>query len=210
MNDSGEDGGSDDVAGSMGHWWPADESAPFETIVRGHIVVEGYLIRLIESKVEHPDLLSIERIPFPSKVRLAAAMDLIRRDEISGFDGLNRLRNQLAHQLEAEVTVDDQVTLLGCLPRSDLASLRSLMSAEGLDEEFPRGLVWAVVWLAKQLQHRALRTTFDRANAGEIMAMHLAEASQGAEFAAPLKAKLRAKWELFYAEQIERSALVAR
>jgi hypothetical protein len=72
-------------------------------LLRGHIHLEFALNNIIEAALKHPKELNVERQNFAMKVKLAAAMGLIRPKMKKPLNLLNDLRNQLAHNLDAEL-----------------------------------------------------------------------------------------------------------
>lgn len=81
---------------------------PLQIIIRGHLYVEYNLIRLIEESIPHPQAINLTRFSFPLKIDLAIALGLLSPEEQPAYIALNRFRNKLAHNLEMEITKDDE------------------------------------------------------------------------------------------------------
>jgi hypothetical protein len=84
-------------------------------VLRGHLYVEFELIRLIEAFFVEPSAIDLTRVSFPVKVDLAMAMGILPEEERPALMFLNRLRNKLAHNLEATVTEEEERALLNAL-----------------------------------------------------------------------------------------------
>ena len=82
---------------------PEDIGYPIEVLVlRGHILIERQLTRLIESQLPNPGALNLEQMRFSSKLRLAEALcgHQIHNWVWEALRSVNNLRNSLAHKLD--------------------------------------------------------------------------------------------------------------
>lgn len=82
---------------------PEDVGHPIEVLVlRGHILIERQLTRLVEALLPNPGALDLEQMHFGSKARLAEALcgHQVHRWVWEALRSLNSLRNSLAHKLE--------------------------------------------------------------------------------------------------------------
>src|SRR5215469_1480214 len=86
-------------------------------IIRGHTYVEAKLTSLIELALKKPNFLKLEKRTYALKCDLAVAMGIVRSDMLPALRGLGRLRNRLAHNVEAEMTREDCTSLYGALPK---------------------------------------------------------------------------------------------
>jgi hypothetical protein len=81
-------------------------------ILRAHLHVEYYLTEYLETK--NPNLNSLEdnRLTFNQKLKLLRPDDHQVAYLLGGIAHLNKIRNRLAHNLEATVTEDDKKVFL--------------------------------------------------------------------------------------------------
>jgi hypothetical protein len=87
----------------------------FESIVRGHLHVQAALIQYVEAGLEHPGALDLARMDFVYLVQLAVALGLIEKDDAAGYKRLNHLRNRFAHNIRAEISLQDGIDLYNSL-----------------------------------------------------------------------------------------------
>lgn len=80
---------------------------PLGFVVRTHLYIEAALIQLIESALENPSEIDLDRLRFPSKVDLGIALGCLSGEARSGILSLNTLRNRVAHRLDYEVSQSD-------------------------------------------------------------------------------------------------------
>lgn len=126
-----------------------EDREPLEVIIRGHLWIEAILAELIDFTLPHPDRLNDARMSFSQKAALASALGLIDQDEREYVRRLNRIRNRLAHQLDAEVVESDQADLL----RSDSGPL--IPPFRHLREyEFPEGISTSIALVVLVLHDR--------------------------------------------------------
>ncbi len=85
---------------------------PVSVLIQVHLHLEAFIIQLITGALSHPDALDLDRLNFPSKVGLAAALG--EMPEIAGpaLRTINSLRNRIAHNLNASVEASDVEKLL--------------------------------------------------------------------------------------------------
>lgn len=127
------------------------DGSAFETVLRGHLWVEGELLRSLEAALPFPGRVDLDRIPFTQKVALVAAHGLMRDDEQAGFRRLNTLRNRMAHRLDAALTEQDEADLCNALGGRHRGHLAALRESE-FPQEFPHGIKYALTAMCIQLQ----------------------------------------------------------
>lgn len=91
---------------------------PLEVLIRGHLWVEATMSGLLSRSLEKPEALDDARLSFSQTLALCDAMGLIPSDLIPVLRRLNKLRNRVAHNLDAELAESDQRELVAlCSPR---------------------------------------------------------------------------------------------
>ncbi len=98
-------------------------------LLRGHLYIERELVRLLEFHLKHPDLFDTESINFPKKIYLAGAMGILTTDEIKPYMVLNKLRNQLAHNLDSQIMEKDIRGLVEALNERQLTMMSVAIEA---------------------------------------------------------------------------------
>jgi hypothetical protein len=118
--------------------------------LRGHLWVENELIHIIHELLPRPGAFNLDRISFPSKVELAAALGAISPDDVPAYRNLNTLRNRLAHRFDSQVTEEDERSLFASMT----AETREIATGGLSDEEahFPDVLQAALAALIIRLQ----------------------------------------------------------
>jgi len=93
---------------------------PLQIIVRGHLYVEAELTKLLYEALPKPGAIDLSR--FPLKVDLAVALQLLWPEEKPAYIFLNKLRNKLAHNLDAEIGRTEEMEFFHTLcPRQRFA-----------------------------------------------------------------------------------------
>jgi hypothetical protein len=83
--------------------------SPFESIVRGHLYVQAALIQYVEAGLQRPSALNLVRMDFVYLVDLAVALGLMEPEDAGGYKRLNYLRNRFAHNIKAEISLQDGI-----------------------------------------------------------------------------------------------------
>lgn len=87
-----------------------------QLVMRAHLYVEQLLFALLVEALPNPNAIDLERLTFPTKLRLAVAMGLIAEEVIPPLTGLNKLRNGFAHKPDHKFTDKDKQDLLNTIP----------------------------------------------------------------------------------------------
>jgi hypothetical protein len=80
------------------------------------------LIEFLKAGLPNHHLLSVDRIPFPLKLQLCAALGIMPAFFVAPFTKLNSLRNKVAHKLDYEVSEKDRAEFINSL-HPDLRAL---------------------------------------------------------------------------------------
>ena len=83
-----------------------------EATVRGHLYLEHVLIHFLKEAMPRHELLSMDRVPFNTKVEICAALGVVPKVAIGPLKKINELRNRLAHNLHFAVALQDKKDLL--------------------------------------------------------------------------------------------------
>ena len=93
------------------------ERDPLDVVVRGHLWIEVTLNELIQRAATLPDELQRANLTFSKKLAVAVAFGAIPADQAPAIRLVNSLRNRLAHDVRATVTIEDQQRIIAaCTP----------------------------------------------------------------------------------------------
>lgn len=120
--------------------------SPLGVILRGHLYIEAALARAIEPSLAFPHLLDIERLSFGHKVGLAAAIGFVPEEAVPAFQRLNKIRNRLAHRLDAAVSEQDKADLRQAMSEPMRSSTQSV-------DDLQESLIYIVVTLLMTVEH---------------------------------------------------------
>ena len=87
------------------------------TAVRGHQFLETLLVLAISEALPVPHVVEVKRLAFPLKVDLAVALGKIPRDCRDGYLKINRVRNRVAHDPDAELAERDALEAYNALSK---------------------------------------------------------------------------------------------
>lgn len=94
-----------------------DTDDSLQLIIRAHLYVENILIEFITLSFDRPEVMDLDRLSFPVKIQLAAAMGALPEFYIGPFNHLNNLRNKVAHNLDYGITDEHKSNFFATLPR---------------------------------------------------------------------------------------------
>ena len=86
-------------------------------VIRCHLLIESYLIKLIESELPNPSALNIDKLNFTQKIELGLALDILHQDMKGFLLKINNLRNKFAHDHLKKITEKDITELENCLDK---------------------------------------------------------------------------------------------
>ncbi|MFC7025168.1 hypothetical protein ACFQHV_18675 [Promicromonospora thailandica] len=75
---------------------------PLECFLKGHLWLESCVNNAMEAHLANPDALRVDRMTFSAKVSLCDALGAFTSADLRALRTLNKLRNRLAHQLDAD------------------------------------------------------------------------------------------------------------
>lgn len=127
-----------------------DSEDVLSVVLRGHLWIEKALNGLLTRSFAHPEAMNGARFSFAQKVTMARAVGQLSADETAAILRLNKLRNRLAHQVEAELDARDESELIAiCSWDPSLVDMLSHPRA------FPQGIISVIVVLVVRLHRKA-------------------------------------------------------
>ena len=84
-----------------------NETHPLAVVLKGHLWLEACMNRALEVALHDPGMVNLERESFSRKLSWCAALNAVPPDSVKVFAAVNKLRNELAHQLGKEITEED-------------------------------------------------------------------------------------------------------
>lgn len=128
-------------------------AAPLEMVLKGHLWVETVLIRLLEDLVQLPREMEEARLSFVQKVRVACALGAISSEVIPSLLTLNRLRNKVAHDLDAAIGAAEEQALIDSLDqRTKLVA--GVDTDDNKNQPFPHRFQLAIFTLVTVMDSR--------------------------------------------------------
>jgi hypothetical protein len=137
-----------------------NSDSPLEVLLRGHLWIEQELVAAISAALRDPEQLEPggQHLSFPVRVRLAAALGMIRPPEVGGYLALNRLRNRVAHRLGSDIQPSDARDLLNAIGRNARNVYDAVMAEEGREPDWLHSLRFtlAVLYMGLHQERVAL------------------------------------------------------
>jgi hypothetical protein len=122
-------------------------------VVRGHLYCESALGELLRQNLQHPEEIPIDRLEFQAKVNLCAGLGLFDLTLKPALTQLGKLRNKYVHQLDYELTENDQIDLTNSL-KSTIGLPAEYYLRKGMT--FPEGVRRCVMALWVPLEIRCI------------------------------------------------------
>ncbi len=97
-------------------------------VIRSHIIVEQYLNALIESLLRSPEHFRKIKLDYNGTVKLAISLGLNPRFE-SSLNAIGTIRNDFAHNMRHNITVQDANNLYNTLDSNDKSVLQSIFES---------------------------------------------------------------------------------
>lgn len=93
-----------------------DDGSDLEAIIRGQLYLEHVLLELLREALPRFERLNVSRMPFSTKVDLCDALGVLHSELPPPFKKINALRNEVAHNLNFEMTATDKAALFDTFP----------------------------------------------------------------------------------------------
>ncbi|MGC5796964.1 hypothetical protein [Sphingomonas sp. NFX23] len=75
----------------------------WQRVIQGHLFLDHVLTRTLEEALTKPDEIRLDRMSFSAKLDLCSALGLIDEGTVKMVRRINRLRNDISHDLNFEV-----------------------------------------------------------------------------------------------------------
>ena len=92
-------------------------------MIRCHLLIGSYLIKIIEANLEIPSALEIDKLNFRQKVGLAIALGGLHQEMKGLLLKLNSIRNKFAHDHLKRITDEEIIELENTLTKDEKESL---------------------------------------------------------------------------------------
>lgn len=104
---------------------------PLQAIIRGHLILESRLIKIIELCLKNKEEINVTKLRFPIKVELAYALGAIKdKSYKSILLNINTLRNKFAHDINKELKEEDVFNVY-----ANNSHMKTLFKEENLEED---------------------------------------------------------------------------
>jgi hypothetical protein len=104
---------------------------PLAMVVRAHLYVESILNRRIERLLVKKGRLNVVKLKFEMKLNIAASFGAIPDEDYPALKKLNDFRNGFAHNLEKQLTEEDERDLYNCLSAHQRRIVNSILDRNG-------------------------------------------------------------------------------
>lgn len=160
-----------------------NRASAIEVLLRGQLWIEQELIAALDDLLPFPKHLDSPGQPlsYSQRVRLVAAHGLIREEDLSGYNALNRLRNHVAHRADFELgpgDVRDLVNALGGHTRNLFNAAPALGESDASDDGWLDELRFAIVALFTALAVERERFVRRRSQMRDLSARIRAKVAQ--------------------------------
>ena len=89
----------------------------WQQLIQAHLYLDHVIVKMLRENLIHPDSIDLKQMSFSSKIKLLHAMGLLPDDLFSTIQFINKLRNNIAHDLLFEMTEKDEQNLRNCTPQ---------------------------------------------------------------------------------------------
>lgn len=128
---------------------------PWQQMLQGHLYFDHVITLLLTEELKNPNAIDVKRMGFAQKLQLVHAIGLIPDDMAPVATVVNKIRNGLAHDLEAKIGHKEIGWLKNALPK---ALKKEASEDEGNEEHWIRAvLVYSLVALDSVRQRNALQ-----------------------------------------------------
>lgn len=83
-----------------------EENKPLDTLFRGHLCIEYAITCILYKKLKYKKQINIDNLNFYKKIELLYILDIIDSPSFDVLRDINKLRNNLAHDLNFEVSIE--------------------------------------------------------------------------------------------------------
>jgi hypothetical protein len=104
-----------------------EPNSSFEILVRGHLWIEFLMNRVLEVHIVDASALDLDRMSFRQKIDVAQVFGFIHSEDGKAFRRLNRLRNELAHNVMAQPTESEIASLVDMIAGTAKTAFDAMM-----------------------------------------------------------------------------------
>jgi hypothetical protein len=128
----------------------------WQQVLQAHLYFDHVITALLNEELKNPAVMDAKRMSFSQKLQLVHALGLISVDIVPVVSIVNKLRNRLAHDLEAGIEDEEIANLKNALPKW---FKKQVMNKGELDdpEALRNILVFVLTYLDGARQQNALR-----------------------------------------------------
>mgnify|MGYP003119028745 CR=1 FL=1 len=127
----------------------------WQRVVQGHLYFEHAVGQLLLEALKKPEAISLSRMGYSQRLDLASAMGILDDEILPALRKINSLRNNLAHNLNFEITDKDVLELANCTSPAMRKALQADKGADARPFELYDVLMGNMVLLETQRQRNA-------------------------------------------------------
>ena len=83
-----------------------EANKPLDTLFRGHLCIEYAITCILYKKLKYKKQINIDNLNFYKKIELLYILDIIDSPSFDVLRDINKLRNNLAHDLDFKVSIE--------------------------------------------------------------------------------------------------------
>lgn len=128
----------------------------WQQVLQAHLYFDHVVSALLTEELKNPNAIDTKRMGFSQKLQLVHAFGLMPEDLVPVVSIVNKIRNRLAHDLEASIGDDELVQIKSSLPKW---FKKHVMTKTELDapEALRNIMVFVLTYLEMARQKNALR-----------------------------------------------------
>jgi hypothetical protein len=134
----------------------------WQRIVQGHLYFEHAVGQLLLESLKRPEAISLSRMGYSQRLDLASALGVLDDELLYALRKINSLRNNLAHNLNFEITDQDVLDLANCTSPELRKSIRTDKSSDSRPLELYDLLMGNMVLLESRRQQNAASRELQR------------------------------------------------
>ncbi len=129
----------------------------WQQVLQAHLYFDHVITALLTEELKNPTAIDVKRMGFAQKLQLVHALALMAGELVPVVSHVNKIRNRIAHDLEAKIGDDEIAQLKNALPKRFKTKV---MSKAELDD--PESLRNIVVFVLTALDSARQRNALER------------------------------------------------
>ncbi|EMX0194226.1 hypothetical protein CN917_28425 [Bacillus thuringiensis] len=116
---------------------------PMYIVIKGHLYIEYGMQQLLDSSVANPKYMP--NLSFSNKIKWLVTLGLIDKTTKTVLEAINKIRNNYAHELMLEITLDEIYDFIHKFSQKDQETIKKAIIDRGMEEHLQ--LNYALIFL---------------------------------------------------------------